>query len=200
MGQARSALRRRRQRDGPKSGLRRDSAARQSGLAYLVTKLDRQGPLDRLIRRGQARSGVIDIITHENAEKLKDAKLFHMAGICLYPVFREYDQPLKSADMPRMARSRGRARRDLRGQRAMGAHRVKVMNLRRADQRPRSTPRNHLGERQGPARPARTNRRSRFARSVRLRPRSSYGPVLCRSGADHNPLELFANRVLGGAG
>jgi xanthine dehydrogenase YagR molybdenum-binding subunit len=63
--------------------------------AYLVTSAIAKGRIDSF-DLGEARRvrGVIDIVTHENAEKLRDAKLFSNGGYMSTTV-----QPLKSADI-----------------------------------------------------------------------------------------------------
>ena len=65
--------------------------------AYLVTSSIAKGRIDGfdLAAAKQVR-GVIDIVTHENAEKLKDAKLFSDGGYASTTI-----QPLKSADIAR---------------------------------------------------------------------------------------------------
>lgn len=63
--------------------------------AYLVTSSIAKGRIDRfdLTAAKQVR-GVVDIVTHENAEKLKEAKLFSNGGYTSSTI-----QPLKSADI-----------------------------------------------------------------------------------------------------
>ncbi len=63
--------------------------------AYLVTSAIAKGRIDGF-DLGDARQvrGVIDIVTHENAEKLKDAKLFSNGGYMSTTI-----QPLKSPDI-----------------------------------------------------------------------------------------------------
>ena len=73
-----------------------DVAADQSGLCLSRHQFDRQGPHRRLRSDGAPRQvrGVIDIVTHENAEKLKEAKLFSNGGYAATTI-----QPLKSAEI-----------------------------------------------------------------------------------------------------
>ena len=63
--------------------------------AYLVTSSIAKGRIDGfdLAAAKQVR-GVIDIVTHENAEKLKEAKLFSNGGYASTTI-----QPLKSAEI-----------------------------------------------------------------------------------------------------
>jgi xanthine dehydrogenase YagR molybdenum-binding subunit len=63
--------------------------------AYLVTSSIAKGRIDGFdLAEARKIFGVIDIVTHENAEKLKDAKLFSNGGYASTTV-----QPLKSADI-----------------------------------------------------------------------------------------------------
>src|ERR1700759_857783 len=63
--------------------------------AYLVTSAIAKGRIDSFdLTEAKNVRGVIDIITHENAEKLKDAKLFSNGGYTSTTI-----QPLKSADI-----------------------------------------------------------------------------------------------------
>jgi xanthine dehydrogenase YagR molybdenum-binding subunit len=63
--------------------------------AYLVTSSIAKGRIDGFdLAEAKKVSGVIDIVTHENAERLKDAKLFSSGGYASTTV-----QPLKSADI-----------------------------------------------------------------------------------------------------
>ncbi len=63
--------------------------------AYLVTSAIAKGRVESFdLADAKKVRGVIDIITHENAEKLKDAKLFSNGGYTSTTV-----QPLKSADV-----------------------------------------------------------------------------------------------------
>jgi xanthine dehydrogenase YagR molybdenum-binding subunit len=63
--------------------------------AYLVTSSIAKGRIDGLeLAEAKKVPGVIDIVTHENAEKVKDAKLFSDGGYASTTV-----QPLKSADI-----------------------------------------------------------------------------------------------------
>jgi xanthine dehydrogenase YagR molybdenum-binding subunit len=70
-----------------------DTALVRPAFAYLVTSSIARGRIDGfdLAAAKQVR-GVIDIVTHENAEKLKDAKLFSNGGHASTTI-----QPLKSA-------------------------------------------------------------------------------------------------------
>jgi xanthine dehydrogenase YagR molybdenum-binding subunit len=63
--------------------------------AYLVTSAIAKGRVDSFdLADAKKVRGVIDVITHENAEKLKDAKLFSNGGYTSTTI-----QPLKSADI-----------------------------------------------------------------------------------------------------
>ena len=63
--------------------------------AFLVTSSIAKGRIDSLDLAAAKRvRGVIDIVTHENAEKLKDAKLFSNGGYTSSTI-----QPLKSAEI-----------------------------------------------------------------------------------------------------
>jgi xanthine dehydrogenase YagR molybdenum-binding subunit len=63
--------------------------------AYLVTSSIAKGRIDGFdLAEAKKVGGVIDIVTHENAAKLKDAKLFSSGGYMSTTV-----QPLKSADI-----------------------------------------------------------------------------------------------------
>jgi len=63
--------------------------------AYLVTSAIAKGRVDSFdLADAKSVRGVIDIVTHENADKLKDAKLFSSGGYTSTTV-----QPLKSADI-----------------------------------------------------------------------------------------------------
>jgi xanthine dehydrogenase YagR molybdenum-binding subunit len=63
--------------------------------AYLVTSSIAKGRVDSFdLNEAKGVRGVIDIVTHENAEKLKDAKLFSNGGYTASTI-----QPLKSADI-----------------------------------------------------------------------------------------------------
>ena len=72
-----------------------DTRLNRPAYAYLVTSSIAKGRIDGfdLAVAKQVR-GVIDIITHENAEKLKEAKLFSNGGYTSTTI-----QPLKSADI-----------------------------------------------------------------------------------------------------
>ena len=79
--------------------------------AYLVTSAIAKGRIDGFdLADAKKVRGVIDIVTHENAEKLKEAKLFSNGGYASTTI-----QPLKSADIARgRPDRRRRARRNLR--------------------------------------------------------------------------------------
>jgi xanthine dehydrogenase YagR molybdenum-binding subunit len=63
--------------------------------AYLVTSAVAKGRIESFdLADAKKVAGVIDVITHENAEKLKDAKLFSSGGYASTTM-----QPLKSADV-----------------------------------------------------------------------------------------------------
>ena len=63
--------------------------------AYLVTSAIAKGRIDSFeLTEAKNIRGVIDIVTHENAEKLKDVKLFSEGGYMSTTV-----QPLKSSDV-----------------------------------------------------------------------------------------------------
>src|SRR5215475_7870578 len=63
--------------------------------AYLVTSSIAKGRIDGFdLAEARRVAGVIDIITHENAERLKDAKLFSNGGYASTTI-----QPLQSADI-----------------------------------------------------------------------------------------------------
>jgi xanthine dehydrogenase YagR molybdenum-binding subunit len=63
--------------------------------AYLVTSAIAKGRIDGFdLTEAKGVRGVIDIVTHENAEKLTDAKLFSNGGYASTTI-----QPLKSADV-----------------------------------------------------------------------------------------------------
>src|ERR1700742_4865564 len=63
--------------------------------AYLVTSAIAKGRIDSFdLTEAKNVRGVIDIVTHENAEKLKDAKLFSNGGYTSTTI-----QPWKSADI-----------------------------------------------------------------------------------------------------
>ncbi len=63
--------------------------------AYLVTSAIAKGRIDGFdVHDARKVAGLIDIVTHENAEKLKDAKLFSGGGYASTTV-----QPLKSAEI-----------------------------------------------------------------------------------------------------
>jgi xanthine dehydrogenase YagR molybdenum-binding subunit len=63
--------------------------------AYLVTSSIAKGRVDSFdLAEARNVSGVIDVVTHENAAKLKDSKLFSSGGYASTTV-----QPLKSADI-----------------------------------------------------------------------------------------------------
>ena len=63
--------------------------------AYLVTSAIAKGRVESFdLADAKKVRGVIDIVTHENAEKLKDAKLFSNGGYASTTI-----QPLKSADI-----------------------------------------------------------------------------------------------------
>ena len=63
--------------------------------AYLVTSSIAKGRIDSFdLADAKKVRGVIDIVTHENAEKLKEAKLFSNGGYASTTI-----QPLKSADI-----------------------------------------------------------------------------------------------------
>jgi xanthine dehydrogenase YagR molybdenum-binding subunit len=63
--------------------------------AYLVTSSIAKGRIDGFdFADARTVRGMIDVVTHENAEKLKDAKLFSSGGYASTTV-----QPLKSADI-----------------------------------------------------------------------------------------------------
>ena len=72
-----------------------DVALNKPAFAYLVTSSIAKGRIDGfdLAAAKQVR-GVIDIVTHENAEKLQDAKLFSNGGYTSSTI-----QPLKSAEI-----------------------------------------------------------------------------------------------------
>jgi xanthine dehydrogenase YagR molybdenum-binding subunit len=72
-----------------------DVALNRPVFAYLVTSAIARGRIDRfdLAAAKQVR-GVIDIVTHENAEKLKEAKLFSNGGYASTTI-----QPLLSAEI-----------------------------------------------------------------------------------------------------
>lgn len=63
--------------------------------AYLVTSSIAKGRVDGFdLQAAQQVRGVIDIVTHENAEKLKEAKLFSNGGYASTTI-----QPMKSAEI-----------------------------------------------------------------------------------------------------
>jgi xanthine dehydrogenase YagR molybdenum-binding subunit len=63
--------------------------------AYLVTSSIAKGRIDGFdLSDAQQIRGVVDIVTHENAEKLKEAKLFSNGGYTSSTI-----QPLKSAEI-----------------------------------------------------------------------------------------------------
>ena len=63
--------------------------------AYLVTSSIAKGRIDSFdLSAARKVRGIIDIVTHENAEKLKEAKLFSNGGYASTTI-----QPLKSADI-----------------------------------------------------------------------------------------------------
>ena len=63
--------------------------------AYLVTSSIAKGRIDRFdLSAARKVRGIIDIVTHENAEKLKEAKLFSNGGYASTTI-----QPLKTADI-----------------------------------------------------------------------------------------------------
>src|SRR6185437_8114099 len=63
--------------------------------AYLVTSAIAKGRIDSFdLSEARRVRGVIDIVTHENAEKLKDAKLFSNGGYASSTI-----QPLKSPEI-----------------------------------------------------------------------------------------------------
>src|SRR5690349_4648813 len=63
--------------------------------AYLVTSAIAKGRIDSFdLADANKVRGVIDIVTHENAEPLKEAKLFSSGGYASTTI-----QPLKSADI-----------------------------------------------------------------------------------------------------
>jgi xanthine dehydrogenase YagR molybdenum-binding subunit len=63
--------------------------------AYLVTSSIAKGRIDSFdLSAARKVRGIIDIVTHENAEKLKEAKLFSNGGYASSTI-----QPLKSADI-----------------------------------------------------------------------------------------------------
>jgi len=90
--------------------------------AYLVTSSIAKGRIDGF-DLGEARHvrGVIDIITHENAEKLKDAKLFSNGGYTSSTI-----QPLKSADIAQDGQIVAVVLAETFEAAREGAHRVKV--------------------------------------------------------------------------
>ena len=72
-----------------------DVALVNPAYAYLVTSSIAKGRIDSFDLTPPNRfRGVIDIVTHENAEKLKEAKLFSNGGYTSTTI-----QPLKSADI-----------------------------------------------------------------------------------------------------
>jgi len=72
-----------------------DVALVSPAYAYLVTSSIAKGRIDGFDLDAARRvRGVIDIVTHENAEKLKEAKLFSNGGYAATTI-----QPLKSADI-----------------------------------------------------------------------------------------------------
>jgi xanthine dehydrogenase YagR molybdenum-binding subunit len=63
--------------------------------AYLVTSSIAKGRIDSFdLAAAKQVHGVIDIVTHENADKLKEAKLFSSGGYAATTI-----QPLKSAEI-----------------------------------------------------------------------------------------------------
>jgi xanthine dehydrogenase YagR molybdenum-binding subunit len=82
-----------------KSVPRYDAAAdvplNNPAFAYLVTSSIAKGRIDRFdLSAARKVRGIIDIVTHENAEKLKEAKLFSNGGYASTTI-----QPLKTADI-----------------------------------------------------------------------------------------------------
>ena len=72
-----------------------DVALVNPAYAFLVTSSIAKGRIDSLDLAAAKRvRGVIDIVTHENAEKLKEAKLFSNGGYTSSTI-----QPLKSAEI-----------------------------------------------------------------------------------------------------
>jgi xanthine dehydrogenase YagR molybdenum-binding subunit len=72
-----------------------DVSLANRAFAYLVTSAIAKGHVDSFdLTDAKKVRGVIDIVTHENAEKLKDAKLFSNGGYTSTTI-----QPLKSADI-----------------------------------------------------------------------------------------------------
>ncbi len=72
-----------------------DIALANPAYAYLVTSSIAKGRIDGIDLSAAKRvRGVIDIVTHENAEKLKDAKLFSNGGYASSTI-----QPLKSPEI-----------------------------------------------------------------------------------------------------
>src|SRR6201994_589165 len=72
-----------------------DVALPNPAYAYLVTSSIAKGRIDGFdLTAAKTVRGVIDIVTHENAEKLKEAKLFSDGGYTSSTI-----QPLKSADI-----------------------------------------------------------------------------------------------------
>ncbi|MDB5875923.1 MAG: xanthine dehydrogenase [Ramlibacter sp.] len=71
-----------------------DVALISPAYAYLVTSAIAKGRVDGFdLAAAQQVRGVFDIVTHENAEKIKDAKLFSNGGYASTTI-----QPLKSKE------------------------------------------------------------------------------------------------------
>jgi xanthine dehydrogenase YagR molybdenum-binding subunit len=72
-----------------------DMPLNRPAFAYLVTSSIAKGRIDSFdLAAAKKIRGVIDIVTHENAEKLKEAKLFSNGGYSSTTI-----QPLKSAEI-----------------------------------------------------------------------------------------------------
>ncbi len=137
--------------------------------AYLVTSSIAKGRIDGFdLDAARKVRGVIDIVTHENAEKLKEAKLFSNGGYASTTI-----QPLKSAEIAQdgqivaivlaeTLRSRARGRASGQGE------------LHRGRRRPRrfDSPGTTSAPAKGSSRSSRKTRRSAISPRRSTRPRS----------------------------
>src|SRR5207302_1351204 len=156
--------------------------------AYLVTSAIAKGRIDSFeLTEARNIRGVIDIVTHENAEKLKDVKLFSEGGYMSTAV-----QPLKSADVAHDGQIIAVVLADTFEAGREAAHRVKV-NYRPATP---STTFDSPGTTSGPAK----GQASRFKEDPKVgdfakafdEAEVKFTASYATPTQHHNPMELFA--------
>jgi len=145
---SRSALRRRRQVTG-RAEYAADAPLTRPAYAFLVTSSIAKGRIEGFdLQAARQVRGVIDIVTHENAERLKEAKLFSNGGYASTTI-----QPLNSPEIAQDGQIIAVVVADTYEAAREARHLVKVNYTRGDPDRDIRFARNDLGASQGTARP-----------------------------------------------